>query len=795
MFSITALLASLPPASMAESDLARFVSRALGRRIPSELPGLRALLDEEPVSGYPPSVGPILAAACERLAATGADPRELEPSRVEALLSTSAFLAALEARIPLERQILRPGVILTSATRDLLRGRLHALPGVGPQLVCVAPVTLVRLPGVRFVVPRGPLLARPMTGEEADRVRAAWSAVEEVFPLDDPESAAWEARFVRVALRDNRALTAVVEGLRPLALPRRRAIWREVVEHLRDQEVVEEHRPGARGLDGRLTRLGFEPGAPWVEPLLGLAQGAFEGAAPEPEVARGACRASEEELALYAQWVEVPVADRERIAATPPAEIERDLRELADVEAHRLDVELDADWVRALRALRDRLLRPRQLRSAWALDGVDPLLLAEARLAAGHDASAILAALDAIAEEAMAAGARRPASVAASVGAPVVVTRAEIEAVESAPIASQRDDEGPARDAADGSSEPEGAGPVEPPLTAAPAASPPAAAPPAAAPPRAAAKASSASEGIRPPRFSLPPLPAPPPPRPKPRTRPRIDFPPMPSGNPFEGSDPVVPPPSWRARPITASDLAKDLGIAPPIGELPAARAPEERPATSPTPSAPRPGAQPSRDAHRGRSVEPPRSRDDRPPSAGGAARSAPGIELPVVETRRRNPTLDLERGAPGGGPQGVGGGLPPRSRPPTLDPTSVRRRPPTVPHLVTPRQGEEFYDSAFKELQILERDILQRGPWPAARERVDALEQVAYELASALGPSARSGDRAFSAALHKVEMVQAYLERVRAVAEGGRPVEAPAASDDEGKRRGGLRGLFRRKR
>ncbi|MCA9513897.1 MAG: hypothetical protein KC635_03040, partial [Myxococcales bacterium] len=422
MFSMTALLASLPPASLAESDLPRFVSRALGRRIPSELPGLRALLDEEPVSGYAPSVGPILAAACERLAATGADPRELDPQKVEALLATSAYLAALEARIPLEQQILRPGIILTPATRDLLRGRLHALPGVGPQLVCVAPVTLVRLPSVRFVVPRGPVLARPMTADEADRMRAAWSAVEEIFPVGDPESAAWEARFVRVAIRENHALDAVVEGLRPLAVARRRALWRELVEHLRDQEVVEEHRPGPRGLDGRLTRLGFEPGAPWIEPLVGIAQAAFEGAAPDPEVARGACRVSEAELAAYAQWVEVPTVDRERLAGVAPAEIERDLRVLADVEAARLDLELDADWVRALRALRDRLLRPRQLRAAWALDGVDPLLLAESRLAAGHDADAILTALEAIAEDAAEAGARRPAAQPVAVSPPPVVT-------------------------------------------------------------------------------------------------------------------------------------------------------------------------------------------------------------------------------------------------------------------------------------------------------------------------------------------------------------------------------------
>ena len=95
-------------------------------------------------------------------------------------------------------------------------------------------------------------------------------------------------------------------------------------------------------------------------------------------------------------------------------------------------------------------------------------------------------------------------------------------------------------------------------------------------------------------------------------------------------------------------------------------------------------------------------------------------------------------------------------------DRTASRQRLPTAPHLVTPRQGNEFYDASFRELELIERDLLQRGPFPAAEERVASIAREALELQAALGPAARSGDRDFGAALQRIEKVQAYLERIR---------------------------------
>ena len=84
------------------------------------------------------------------------------------------------------------------------------------------------------------------------------------------------------------------------------------------------------------------------------------------------------------------------------------------------------------------------------------------------------------------------------------------------------------------------------------------------------------------------------------------------------------------------------------------------------------------------------------------------------------------------------------------------------MPYLVTPSQGTRFYEAAFQELQILERDMLSRGVWPEAVERIELLGREADELIEALGPSARSGDAQFGAALNKVEMVRSYLIRLR---------------------------------
>lgn len=111
---------------------------------------------------------------------------------------------------------------------------------------------------------------------------------------------------------------------------------------------------------------------------------------------------------------------------------------------------------------------------------------------------------------------------------------------------------------------------------------------------------------------------------------------------------------------------------------------------------------------------------------------------------------------------------------------------------LVTPGQASRFYGEAFRELQVLERDLLERGAWPMARRRVDALATEAQELAVSLGPPARSGDMDFRAALRKVELVQSYLERIEPLMAGLQPpVIEPQGQG--GRVLGRLSGLFKR--
>jgi len=787
MFSMTALLASLPPASLAETDLPRFVSRAFGRRLPSEIPGLRALLDEEVLSGYPPAVGLVLAAFAAQMVAEGHDPRELDPTLVERALRSVGFLEALEARADLERQVLRPGVILTTTVRDVLGDHLRVLPGAGPQLALVAPLVLVRLSGVRLAVPRGPVLARPMEPDEADRLRAAWSTIEEAFPMGDPEHIHWVGRFVRLAMRPTYDVGAAVDGLRALPLARRRGIWRELVEHLRDQELAEAHRPGPRGLAQRLRQLGFEPEAGWVEPLAHLAGAAFEAAGFDPLVARGVCAVEPQDVERYTEWVEVAGRDREILRAMTPSEIEQVLRIMAEIEGGRLDLPLDPEISRAVRSFRDRYLKPRCGRSLGALCGVDPLLLAEARLAAGEDRRGLYAALNDLVEEAAEAVRRKPL-----VQLPSMTVSPERQPPgPEAPGAEPPEEEAPAGPGAaevvpdPGSlvtTEPVALGP---PRDLAPEAPPPGAegafegrsAPPnAAAPGRLAVVDPSrggeavpggrAELGVRPPRFELPPLPAPPPLRARPRTRPRTGFPPMPSGNPFEAAELA---PEVRPRPPTAPASPPRAAVSAEAGGASEAGRSQARSAAPPPAD---------------RAAPPPAERGGRPSDKGGQG----GGGSPSGSGER-------PRG-PGPAPRPVAEvASPPRGASPRPDPgrgAPVRRRPPTVPHLVTPQQGHEFYEAAFKELEILERDLLQRGPWPAAKERVDALRDEAAELSGALGPSARSGDRAFSGALRRVEVVQAYIERMRPLLRGERPADDEDPAPTRG---GGFLGLFRRRR
>lgn len=114
----------------------------------------------------------------------------------------------------------------------------------------------------------------------------------------------------------------------------------------------------------------------------------------------------------------------------------------------------------------------------------------------------------------------------------------------------------------------------------------------------------------------------------------------------------------------------------------------------------------------------------------------------------------------------------------------------------MTPAGAERFYDQTFRELEVLERDLLERGPWPQAMERLEALTAEAQALAQALGPSARSGDREFAAALTKVERVQGYLDRVRPLAQVSPEPQDPEEEPlDESGMLGKLGRLWRRGR
>ncbi len=695
MLSLTPFIGSLPPASLATTDLARFVTRALGRRTPEELVGVRELLADKALAGYPDELRPAMLTVVERLLAEAVPPDELDPERVERLLASRAFLTAMDRRLKLGRQPLRPGTPVSSPLRATLGRALHVLPGHGPQLVLVAPVDLLRIGQLGWSCLRAPALARPMDGDQAEVVRETWALIEERWGWDTAEGLPLRARFVAVASRQDFDAARVVQALTGLEIEARVALWDAAIEHLRDQELGEARRPGWKGLHARLAAQGLEVPDAELRPLVAIAEAAFRACAPSVAVAEGRCPCTPADLRAFGEWADVPDATRARLTALAPEVIEHHLRILAELEAGRLDVAFDDDLRRELRILRDALLRPRYGRDADALFGADPLLRARALLAAGHDRACIVADLRTLAEEAREAAERRrpearePAEAEAAVAAPV-------EAEEGAPAP-------PVNPFAGMGDEPRA--PTSRPITG--------------------------GEGVAPkspfaepeaPVAALPPMPRPPP-RSRPITTRRIELPPMPE----------PPPPNWaatgRAR---ARTHTRPVGALPPLGDTPALGATPPRPPATPTartsPTAPAPAVAPT-------------------PKAPPAARP------------RTTPTVPLPPGS-------------------ILDgPNAPRPRPATAPHLVTPSQASAFYESAFRELQILERDLLERGPWQAAVARVATLEREADGLAVALGPSARSGDRDFRVALQRVQLVQSYLGRIKPLLEAS-PEPAPTTPD-----------------
>ncbi len=95
----------------------------------------------------------------------------------------------------------------------------------------------------------------------------------------------------------------------------------------------------------------------------------------------------------------------------------------------------------------------------------------------------------------------------------------------------------------------------------------------------------------------------------------------------------------------------------------------------------------------------------------------------------------------------------------------------------------------------MLERDLLERGAFPKAAERIRALDREATGLAEALGPPARSGDREFQAVLRKIEAVRSYISRVRGLLDAPHEPEAhqPADAPEESSVLGRLGRLLRR--
>ncbi|MEC9071909.1 MAG: hypothetical protein VX938_05990, partial [Myxococcota bacterium] len=63
---------------------------------------------------------------------------------------------------------------------------------------------------------------------------------------------------------------------------------------------------------------------------------------------------------------------------------------------------------------------------------------------------------------------------------------------------------------------------------------------------------------------------------------------------------------------------------------------------------------------------------------------------------------------------------------------------------------------------------------------RIRVLSNEAEELATALGPSARSGDAVFQKALHKVELVRSYLERIEPLSKAPLPSQMPSTQEEE---------------
>jgi hypothetical protein len=780
VFSLSTLLGQLPPPSLAETDFPRFAVRAVGKRPLAEMPRVVEALRQDSLTGYPPTVAPALAVFVERLLAEKVEPATLDVERASELLGSHAGIEALGRAITLERSVLRPGLVVSIDVREFLGERLATLPGFGGPLALLAPVVVTRGHGIGFASVRSPAVARPMHAHEAQAVRDAWGLLEEQTGWPGPLGHLWESRFFRVVARPNHDLDGCRTLLEPMAPPARRALWSAIVEHLRDQDLPEEHRPGDRGLQRRLGLAEIAADAEGLGALVDLAGWLFERLGESDTVAIGHGVPSADDLAVWTSWVQVPEASRQRLGAVPIEEVERTLRALAAREGRRAQPPLDALLAKDVLAFREEYLRLRYRRDVEPLRGVDPLDLVRAQREAGHDVRAIARDVQALADEARrycdavradvarreadelreaearAAQAARTASEEAAAEADDAARAAVAE--ELASIATQREAASRATDpdatviiASTERRAPKEPTPFDglvPPRVRKPSA-PLEVNPFAEAAARREGEAAARPSYDAPPPGFLPPMPVPPA-RKRPTTR-RFELPPLPE----------PPPRSGQQRPRTVERAG-----------LPAS---EAAPPTAPARPATPPGATTQRATPEATTARAPEAAR---PAESAALRSRPPTGDAPLAGRPRPATVES---------LGLPGERPSSTRPSTHNqPGRALSRPPTVPtlgaaaaaalraprdtRLTTPGQATAFYEEAFRELEVFERDLLERGSWPEAERRVRELGKDADALAAALGPPARSGDPTFQSALKKVELVRAYLERIRPLLDGRLP-------------------------
>ena len=728
MLTLQALLGTLPSARLAEADLPRFLTQALGRMSNDQLRSSAALLKDEQLVGYPRALAPLMHLVIEALLVSPPEAGTLEPSAFERLLANPNFLVKLDRAIGIEHVVLRPGEVVSPDMRDLVGRHLKVLPGIGPHLTMVAPTEVACLPGLGHCVVRSPVLARPMSSEEAELMQSNWATIEEVSGWPESLGREWEARFVRISTRTNLPASVCVERLSEMQAARRRALWLSLVGHQRLLELPETHRPGLAALNRRLDALSLEEvERERVPALLELVRTAYLGCALNVGSREGDYPVTPEDVDAYIEWVEHPNGAKSVLASKSAEQLQRLLRLMTAVDKGVLQDELDADEVRQLRLFRDQYLAAVYRRDLTPLMGVDPLFLAQHYVAEGSDKDVIISSLNELAQDAQRL---REMSMESAVDEPPPLPEEPESLLPEAHLAPSpfaslvpRTPKGPTTSP--------GVNPFAPSDDAEtphriPTSTPPMKLPPLPAVPPARARRRSTSSHALPPLPERPTRPRSSRPRTRPRTQPFPDLEAMP-----------LPTPMSEPRRQERQELSQEptpSSATPPVAEVESEESEEKQ--------APDVNLNGEHEGQEGALIE----------EVEAVSSLAEPEEVRAEGTQAEldfEPASSTENSEDGGTqelmPEGTGQ-------------LSMKR---SKGRLVTPGQAARFYAEAFRELQVLERDLLERGTWPLARRRVEALSEEATELALSLGPPARSGDADFQTALRKVELVQSYLERI----------------------------------